>query len=153
MGTPKATPTKLRLLRGNPSQRKMPENEPQVDAAIPPMPPHLTDPVAVEEWDRITQILYEVGVLTRVDGNALALYCDAHAAYLEAKKDIAENGFNATTGTGSIIQRPSVGVFHRCRTDMLRILAEFGMTPSSRTKVSVLSKKKDDLDTFLSNDR
>lgn len=149
MPSPKPTPTKLKQLRGNPGQRKSNEKEPQLAAEIPQAPPHLTDPIAIAEWQRLTQLLYEVGVLAKVDANALALYCDAHAAYIEAKKDIAENGFNAITGTGSIIQRPSVGVFHRCRTDMLKILCEFGMTPSSRTKVSVLNSKKDELDDFL----
>lgn len=149
MPSPKPTPTKLKLLRGNPGQRKSNEKEPQLAAEIPPAPPHLTDPEAIVEWQRLTQLLYEVGVLARVDANALALYCDAHAVYIEAKKDIAENGFNAVTGTGSIIQRPSVGVFHRCRTDMLRILTEFGMTPSSRTKVSVLESKENELEKFL----
>lgn len=149
MANPRPTPTALKLMRGNPGQRKLNAKEPKVEKEIPNPPPHLTDEESLAEWERMTEVLYGMGVLSRVDANALALYCDTHSAYVRAKTDIEENGFESATHNGSIIQRPCVAVFHRTKADMVKLLCEFGMTPASRTKVSIIESKKDQLDDFL----
>ena len=149
MANPRPTPTALKLLRGNPGQRKLNPKEPRLVAETPKAPPHLTGKEAKAEWRRITKILADVGVLSKIDGLALALYCDAHAAYVQAKREIEQSGFTVLTHNGSPVQRPAVAVMHRCRADMLKLLAEFGMTPASRTKITVLETERDELDEFL----
>src|SRR5690606_29056981 len=39
------------------------------------------------------------------------------------------------TGNGNLIQNPLVGISRRAAADMLRFAAEFGMTPSARSRI------------------
>src|SRR5690606_37247509 len=80
----KPNPTALRRLNGNPGKRGYNHLEPVAPEGLPDCPPHLSE-LARAEWDRIAQVLYEMGVLTMVDRAALAAYCQAYARWAEAE--------------------------------------------------------------------
>jgi len=72
----RATPTKLKVLTGNPGKRPINENEPEPERGVPKIPIWLYEfPVAVEEWKRESAILDSIGVMTIADGAALATRC------------------------------------------------------------------------------
>lgn len=73
---PSPKPTPIRVLEGNPSRRPINENEPKPTDGTPPMPPHL-DRRARVVWRQIAPELSRLGLLTVVDGEALASYCTA----------------------------------------------------------------------------
>lgn len=50
------------------------------------------------------------------------------------------------TGNGNLIQNPLVGVSRRAAADMLRFAAEFGMTPSARSRIDTEKANLDDAD-------
>ena len=69
-------PTKLKMLQGNPGKRPLNENEPEPEPGIPPMPEWLKPfPVAVAEWERESQILDGMGIMTEAEQGLLAKRC------------------------------------------------------------------------------
>jgi P27 family predicted phage terminase small subunit len=130
----KPVPTKLRILRGNPRQHALPKNEPKPPSGIPDPPEHLT-PEAREHWDEVREPLAKIGLLTVIDGEALAGYCESRALWVAAKKKLAEQGITVSSPNGYEIPSPSLSIAMRAQKEMRAWLAEFGMTPSSRSRV------------------
>lgn len=70
----KPTPTVIKMVKGNPGRRPLPEFEPQFESNIPKCPFKL-DKIGQETWDRKAEMLYGAGVLTDADWETLAIYC------------------------------------------------------------------------------
>lgn len=143
----KPTPTHLKLVTGNPGKRALPKNEPAIPALPPdaelPIPVHLSDEAKVE-WGRIIGSLQAVGLVTTVDRGALAAYCQAWGRWVQAERalsamaaqDAATSALMIMTESCNRIQNPLVGTANRAMEIMLKAAAEFGMTPSARSRVS-----------------
>ncbi|ACC76139.1 phage terminase small subunit P27 family [Paraburkholderia phymatum] len=130
----KPTPTALKLARGNPGKRPLPENEPTPKGDIE-MPAYLT-PAAAEHWPLVASQLQDAGVLTSVDTTALALYCEAFARWRHATDQVTKYGSVVKTPNGFPVQSPFLAIANKAHEQMTKLLVEFGMTPSSRTRVS-----------------
>jgi P27 family predicted phage terminase small subunit len=137
----KPKPTKLKLVNGNPGHRPLNRNEPEPEALTPDPPAHLSA-IAVEEWNRITAELEKLKLISSIDRAALAAYCQCYARWVEAETYIEFHGLTITTTLGNSIANPAVGIANTAMKLMGKFLVEFGMTPSSRTRLSV-SKGKD----------
>ena len=139
----KPLPTHLNMVRGTLQKCRMNPDEPTPDPEIPDAPPHLS-PEAREEWERLALELYELGILSTIDRAALAAYCQAYGRWVEAEEQLRNiDGtmkLTETTSNGNIIQNPLVGIANKSLELMHKYLTEFGMSPSSRTRVS--AKKK-----------
>jgi len=132
----KPTPTKLRMLRGNPTGKPLPKNEPQPSTEVPPPPSFLSN-IAKREYRRVAKILAPLGVITEIDATALAAYADAFSTWAEAVEQIKNNGYMAVgEKNGHLYQNPYVGMKNQAMEKMMKIATEFGMTPSSRSRVS-----------------
>ena len=133
---------KVVVINSEPKCRMNPD-EPTPDPEIPDAPPHLS-PEAREEWERLALELYELGILSTIDRAALAAYCQAYGRWVEAEEQLRNiDGtmkLTETTSNGNIIQNPLVGIANKSLELMHKYLTEFGMSPSSRTRVS--AKKK-----------
>lgn len=129
-------PTALKRLAGNPGKRPLNEREPQPVVKIPACPRHLTGE-ARREWRRISAELVLLGVVTVIDRAALAAYCTAWARWVDAETQVAKLGTIVRTSNGNLIQNPYLAVANRAMEQMTRLAAEFGMTPSSRSRVQV----------------
>jgi len=127
-------PTALKKLAGNPGKRKLNESEPKFALEIPRPPRHL-DRVAKMEWRRVSKELYEAGLLTRVDRAALAAYCQAWSTWVESVKQLREEGQVLISDKGYVYQHPLVAIRDKAVEQMRRFMVEFGMTPSSRSRV------------------
>lgn len=150
MPGPKPQPTALKLIRGNPGKRPVNSQEPKPKqtASVPSAPAYLGTK-AKSEWKRIAKELHETGVLTRIDTKALANYCMAYEDMLTAMGLLhAHNLQNPTqknvvvSMTGNIKTHPLVDQVRNHRMDMMRFASEFGLTPSSRSKVKVKGQDK-----------
>ena len=95
------------------------------------------------EWGRISRELHKLGLLTEIDRPALEAYCQAYGRWAEVSRLMKAPEFSwiITTPKGAQIQNPLVGVANTSVEIMRKFLAEFGMTPSSRSRVIVPKEK------------
>ena len=143
---PKTKPTNLKLLTGTARTHRLNPHEPQPDVTRPNPPEHLTE-AALTEWDRIVGELVALGILTDLDRGALAAYCQAYGRWSAAEtalarmaaRDTVTDGLIVKTRSGNLIQNPLVGAANKAMADMVRYAAEFGLTPSARTRVAGMS--------------
>lgn len=76
---------------------------------------------------------------------ALAAYCQGYGRWQQAERalakmaetDSAASGMVIKTKSGNAIHNPLVGIANKAMADMVRYAAEFGMTPSARTRIAV----------------
>ena len=133
----KPKPTHLRVIEGNPGKRPINKKEAKPRATIPAAPAHLSA-VAKAEWKRISPELHKLGLLTRIDRAALAAYCTAWGRWVDAEKMLREHGVLVKTKkTGFPMQSPYLAIANKAMDQMTRLLTEFGMSPSSRSRISV----------------
>ncbi len=143
----KPRPTDLKILSGDRADR-VNRSEPKPRRSAPVCPDHL-DEWGREAWDRITRQLGELGILSASDSDAIALYCATYSRWRAARREIAQTGITATTDLGSLKSNPAVAVATQAERMMASLLAEFGLTPSSRSRVKADTKAQDALGEFL----
>jgi P27 family predicted phage terminase small subunit len=133
------------MIEGNPSKRALPTNEPNPVACEPDMPQHL-DRQARREWKRLVPILLSMRVLTEADGVALGNLCQAYSMLVQAHKDMHKaakggvSGLLMKTPSGYVQQSPLIAIINGQVEIINRISREFGLTPSSRIRLSVTSE-------------
>jgi P27 family predicted phage terminase small subunit len=137
-------PTHLKLLRGNPGQRKL-HDEPQPEQAIDvPDPPPFIIGYAADEWWITAKELHRLGLLTKVDIPALAAYCHAFGQWRMAAESLAKmqandpimNGMIIKTKYGDAAMNPLVSIVRKHAGDVVRYASEFGLTPAARSRIS-----------------
>lgn len=129
-------PTALKVLRGNPGKRPLNLREPRPEVTVPPCPAHLTGE-ARREWRRASRLLAQMGLLSRMDKAALALYCQAWGRWVDAEDYLKKYGVMVKSPSGFPMQSPYLAVANKSMEQVRALLTEFGMTPSSRTRLSV----------------
>lgn len=151
----KPEPTALKLLRGNPGKRAINKREPKPRKVRPRCPTWL-DADAKAKWKQLIPELEAVGVLTIIDGDALANYCQVWARWKRAEEFIQKTGdcypIKNPDGTLKYLQQvPQVSIA-RGLLQILRVYQqEFGLTPSARTRIEVrdAAKAEDEFEAFL----
>ena len=131
----KPTPTRVKLLRGNPGHRPLNEGEPQPTPLAPACPPELS-PAAKDEWNRIIAELVELGLMTRLDRAALAAYCQAYAMWSDAIQAVQKFGPLVKSPNGYPQVSPYLAIANKQAEIMIRIASEFGFTPASRSRIA-----------------
>lgn len=143
----KPVPTDLHKLRGNPSKKHLPgpneEPQPEVYSAPPPAPEWL-GPYGRKEWDRVSKYLWENKLLTIADETALATYCQNVDILVASTMDIQENGYTIQGQRGPV-RNPALASFAQATTALRAMAAEFGMTPSSRSRIKIPDDPGDSL--------
>lgn len=142
----KPKPTALKLLEGNPGKRQLNMNEPRFAQKMPPECPDWLEEEAQAEWDRLSETLFEMGILTDLDVAAFAAYCQAYARWREAEEFISKHGSIVKTKTGYWQQVPQVSIAHSNQKIMMQAAAEFGLTPSARSRIIAGNAKKEEVD-------
>ena len=135
----KPKPTALKLLEGNPGKRVLNMNEPK-PAGIPICPDWLEDE-AKAEWERTGKILEEMGMLTETDMVAFAGYCQAYARWREAEEFLSQHGSIVRTPNGYLQQVPQVSIAQTNLKIVLKFCEQFGLTPSSRSRITANDSK------------
>jgi P27 family predicted phage terminase small subunit len=130
----KPLPSNVVRLRGNPGKRRLNDTEPRPTSRLPACPACLGEE-ARKEWRRLSKELGELGLLTGLDRGLLAAYCQAHALWVEAVSSIGRYGTMVKSPNGYPMQSPYVAVANKQVEIMVRIASEFGMSPSSRTRI------------------
>jgi P27 family predicted phage terminase small subunit len=132
----------MKLLEGNPGKRKLNTKEPK-PPKIDLKCPDWLEPEAKIEWERREKQLRAMGVLTDVDEVAFAGYCQAYARWREAEEFISKHGSIIKTPSGYVQQIPQVAIANKNLLAVIRFCEQFGMTPSSRSRLSTSDNDSD----------
>lgn len=152
-------PTPLKVLRGTARRHRLNRAEPQLPPAAPAMPAALPADARVA-WRWLCRLLRPMRVLTKSDAATLLLAAARLEDYLRLRERVAAEGATYTTETvsGSVFHRtrPEVQLAAAAWRDVSRILAEFGLSPSSRSRVASAAAgdaPHDELEGFLAAPR
>lgn len=142
-------PTALKILEG--TQKGPARREPSLPAGVPPMPERLkVDQIAVDKWQELAGILTSMGVLTLGDGEALATLCEVHSAEQACLLQLRAGGAVMHTDLGGVKPNPAGPLYRSLVSQKASLLSEFGLTPSSRTKLATKAEvQKDELEAFF----
>ncbi len=143
----KKKPTNLKMLEGTFRKDRQNKNEPIPENKIPVAPEHLSEE-GLNEWRRITPILFDLGLLSDLDMATLAMYCQVWGRVVKYEKIIEKEGELLITEKGNTILSPNMWVVNKAMEQCHKYLTEFGMTPASRAKVTANKddKKKNEWD-------
>jgi P27 family predicted phage terminase small subunit len=139
---PAPTPTPILQLRGSTLvTKRRKQREAQGPAGTPDCPDWL-EPDARAAWDQLVPQLAAMGVLTRIDGNALARYCRLWTRWRKAEDFISKHGdmFPIKDEAGKLRcmqQWPQVAIASKLAQQLTRLEDAFGMSPASRTRIHV----------------
>jgi P27 family predicted phage terminase small subunit len=142
---PAPKPTAIKKAEGNPGKRKLNTQEPQPLPGVPECPDHL-DAIAKKEWSRLSEILMAMKVLTEADYIALGNLCQAYSTLIAAQKHLNKGGILFKTPNGYIQQNPLLGIIRAQMNIVNELVREFGLTPSSRTRIAVEEPDTNDAD-------
>jgi P27 family predicted phage terminase small subunit len=151
---PPPKPSALKLISPPRGRRKVSPTEPKPPLGVGECPDWL-GPVAHAEWERMAEVLTRLGVLTEIDGAALAAYCEAYSELQAATRMINELGhfidvpvFSRSSGEQTATRKeinPAINMQRQLFPIVRAYLSEFGLTPASRTRV-VANKAQDEAD-------
>lgn len=142
-------PTALKLITGNPGHQKLNKTEPKPTPKAPRMPAWLSKE-AKEVWRALAPKLERLSLLTEIDREAFAGLCESMGMYRRAMKGAAGK-LTYTTPTGYERQRPELKIADQALALSIRLAAEFGLTPASRSKISLApgNGEKDPFEEFF----
>jgi P27 family predicted phage terminase small subunit len=136
-------PTALKLIEGRTKHIPKNHKEPQPTETTPVKPEWVTlDAVADAEWERVVPELASMRLLTCIDGAALEIYVKSYSRMREAETfmDKAKTTFTKASATsGYLMPLPQVAIAQKYAKICMEIMREFGMTPSSRGRMSLPS--------------
>ena len=136
-------PTEIKRQRGTLRADRTNPNEPKLPNSIPPIPSWLSED-GKKAFSELSNLLYDMSVLTSADELALTLLCDAYSEYKSAKEIV--NTLGATVeimsreGNSKPTIRPEVQIANQAFVRVFQLLKEFGLTPSSRAKVNAMEQ-------------
>ncbi len=112
----------------------MNDDEPIVPVSIPDAPEHLGSREA-DKFIEVAAKLARMRVMTDADVDALAFYATNWVIWVDAAARVRESGHIMRSPNNFPIQNPYLAVMNKAQRECLSILTEFGLTPSSRTRV------------------
>lgn len=148
-------PTRLKLLQGTARPDRANKEEPKLPTIIPRAAKGLSDQDG-KAWRHIARILRPMNIMTAADVLALELLATAYVDFWEARRTINEKGPTYVSKTekmtnekGSqvlcviIRRRPEIEIMSDAWRRIEKMLSHFGLSPSSRSRVSVIRKLKE----------
>ena len=139
------------MLDSNPGKRPLNDREPEPAQGIPVRPDWL-DAEAQAEWDRVSAELQVMGLMSLSNRAALAAYCTAWSRWVEAEAMVKKFGMIVKSPEkGFPMKSPYLSIADQALETMRKLMVEFGLTPSSRSRIRVPpdGDEIDELDRFL----
>ena len=114
-----------------------PALRPDTDALTkaPPVPKHLSA-LAKAEWRRVLPQLIARQVITKADLAGVETYCMMTGTVRQIEQEQA--------ATGGVIDLRMMGLAIRCAQTARQLAAEYGLSPTSRARLSVSKSDADD---------
>ena len=142
----KPLPTHLKLVKGTARPHRLNKKEPKLPLVAPEPPDHL-DERAKTKFTELAKMLARHGVMTELDAGAIARYAVVWCRWVDAEAEIKKRGPVVKTTGDNIIQNPFLAVANKCLLQMAQIESEFGLTPSSRSRIR-MEMPSDTIDPF-----
>lgn len=161
---PAPTPRQVLADRGSWRAGKNPA-EPRPPLGRPNCPSHLTAEQK-QLWSRLCKLLNGMGVLSRIDGGQLERYAVYFVRWRECERFLATNGTTYAVKSDNPGQHvgklpkanpkdpdayvvgwkhyPQVAESHRLDRALKQIEANFGLTPSARTRIAAAEQADDE---------
>lgn len=132
-------PTPIKLANGNPGKSPINAQEPQAKPSRLNVPKFLKgDKIAAAEYKRMGKLLLASAVMTELDETALAAYASTYSRWVTELNELAKEGTLLKSPKGNNYANPRLWVANSARDAMNRMLIEFGMTPSSRSRIKAI---------------
>lgn len=141
---PKPTATKEAsgALRKDPQRRN--KNEPVAPTGAIEMPDWVRDDdIARQCWAQTVELIESMKLLTQADAHPIAAYCSDFAQWYRLRAMVAGGNVSQMTESGDKAKVEAVQV-HKYQDRMFKFWAEYGMTPSSRSRL--IARQADDTD-------
>jgi P27 family predicted phage terminase small subunit len=152
MPGPKRTPTKLRVLRGNPSKKRLNKNEPKVPPSLPPPPKHLSR-LEKSIWAGFAPGLFRLGMLANIYIGIFEIWVISYAGRITEKKYLDEEGFIVDGPNGGSMYNLHLAVYNKFTEQMMKSGAQLGLSPEAISRISVEPQKEeqDPFEAFLAD--
>ncbi len=140
-------------MRGNPGKRRLEEdltNAVEKLFELPPAPAHL-GMYGKKEWDRTGPNLVKLRLLAESDLPAFEAYCMNIDLMIESKIMINNEGMTIMGSRGPV-RNPAIAAFGQASTAIRGFVAEFGLSPSARSRIKLPSEDVDILGELMGND-
>jgi P27 family predicted phage terminase small subunit len=131
----KPKPTNLKLIQGTYRSDRARPSEPKPRITIPPCPKFLQGE-AQKLFKETAKKLARIGLMTELDDMALSMLCQAWQEYLEATEQVRKSGILVKSPNGFPVLNPYLTVANQALKKVRALLAEFGMTPGSRSRIN-----------------
>lgn len=141
----KPTPTEMKKQIGTARADRILENEwkPEGITNIPtPSAGSNFDEISKEVWYRHLYALTEANVITSVDIEQFEIYVLNLQRHRKMEEKINEEGEIIFNDKGVPMINPAVRVLNMAADKVIRLAGEFGLTPSSRTRIGTTGKVK-----------
>lgn len=141
---PAPTPTALKMLEGTYRDDRHGGSVCAPPGA--PLKPAWLGEIASRVWDeRVEELMAVPGLLSPLDGPALATYCHAWQRFHDAQMEIDANGsITCVSEKGGEYMHPAVATQHKAIELIAKIGAKFGMTPSDRAGLKPTGRTEQD---------
>jgi P27 family predicted phage terminase small subunit len=127
-------------LRGDRSNKNQPSAEPLLDL---PVAPDWMNEWAKDEWYTVVTWLHSIGLLSAIDISIIASYCQQMGIYREAEAVMKNGNRVIVTEKGYEMPSPWVAIGNKALMLGLKIATEYGLTPSSRSRITIPKQKKE----------
>jgi P27 family predicted phage terminase small subunit len=112
-------------------------------------PPELAAvPTALAEWQRLAPMLHKARQISDADRAALLALCLEWARYLDAMDRVRTSGMVIQTPNGYPIPNPYLAIATKALSGCTKLWPELGLTPSSRSRVTVTAPDADPFGEF-----
>ena len=110
--------------------------------------------IALAEFERLAEELYEIGVLSNVDNISLGMYCQLYSTYVDCVRLEKEQGlFTSYTNKGgetNLVEAPWSKLKRQTETQMINLSKQLGLTPVDRLKfINMKKADKEEQDPLL----
>jgi P27 family predicted phage terminase small subunit len=116
-----------------------------------PDPPEWLDEVGQKEWHRVGPHLLKAGLLTEADLIPFAAYCANVQIMVKALIDIEDDGMTIPGARGAV-RNPALAAFSSSTNSLRSLAAEFGLTPSSRSRMKLPGDDGESLEDLLGDE-
>jgi P27 family predicted phage terminase small subunit len=125
--------------RKNHEEPRLPMSEPECSEAIK------ENPEAFAKWKQVIGWLTEMRVIASVDHDLIETYAMTYAEMMENTKLVQQEGHCIEGAKGLMVRNPRTVVLANQRATVLKMIAELGLSPSSRTRLKAAPQQEEDV--------
>lgn len=136
-------------MQGTLEKSRIEDNEMIVPNVITmPSPPEFLNGYAIEFWNKVTNQLFEIGMLHDVDLELLVAYCMEMGVYYEMAEILKAGRTEKIYNQKGILlgsrARPEVKIQRDSLMNATKLAIQFGFTPSARASLSMPEQPESD---------